>query len=74
MNRSGVALALETQAALHDGEGIRTPAVSMPCWGRPRHSSGEYRESVLPPGMPAVSVEAGVSQGLAPLGPRVRGA
>jgi transketolase len=37
--------------------------VSLPCWSRFDAQDAAYRESVLPPGVPTVSVEAGVTLG-----------
>jgi transketolase len=37
--------------------------VSMPCWELFEEQDSSYRESVLPPGVPTVSVEAGVTLG-----------
>jgi transketolase len=59
---SEVAVALDGQARLAS-ERTRARVVSMPSWelfdGQPQ----AYRRAVLPPGVPAVAVEAGVSQG-----------
>jgi transketolase len=59
---SEVAVALDAQARLAS-ERTRARVVSMPSWelfdGQPQ----AYRRAVLPPGVPAVAVEAGVSQG-----------
>ncbi len=60
---SEVSLALEAQQTL-ESEGIATRVVSMPCveWFDAQDQS--YRDSVLPPSVPArVSVEAGIAQG-----------
>jgi transketolase len=46
------------------GEGIRARVVSMPCWETFAAQPAEYRDAVLPPGVPSrVSVEAGASLG-----------
>ena len=46
------------------GEGIAARAVSMPCWELFDEQPREYRESVLPPSVPArLAVEAGSPQG-----------
>jgi len=59
---SEVAVALEAQALLaHEGIGARV--VSMPSWELYEAQDAEYRRAVLPPGVPAVSLEAGVAQG-----------
>jgi transketolase len=46
-----------------DGDGIRARVVSMPSWELFAAQDEAYRDSVLPPGLPSVSVEAGISQG-----------
>ncbi len=53
--------AAETLAA----DGIWARVVSLPCWERFESQDGAYRASVLPPDIPTVSVEAGVSFGWA---------
>ncbi|MDP9189862.1 MAG: transketolase, partial [Actinomycetota bacterium] len=59
---SEVSVALEAQEQLaSDGVGVRV--VSMPCVELFAAQSEDYRREVLPPGKPAVSVEAGVSFG-----------
>jgi transketolase len=63
---SEVAVALEARALLAR-DGIVVRVVSMPSRERFAAQSAEYRRSVLPPGVPAVSIEAGVAQGWAPL-------
>ena len=55
-----VAIAAAEQLA---GDGIAARVVSMPCWELFAAQDDEYRASVLPPGLPAVAVEAGVGQG-----------
>jgi len=46
------------------GQGIAARAVSMPCWALFDAQPPEYRESVLPPAVPArLAVEAGSPQG-----------
>lgn len=46
------------------GEGVAARAVSMPCWSLFDEQPQEYRDSVLPPSVPArLAVEAGASQG-----------
>jgi transketolase len=60
---SEVSLALSAQEKLV-GQGIRTRVVSMPSWELFLEQTQEYRDSVLPPDVPAkISIEAGVSQG-----------
>jgi transketolase len=44
-------------------EGVRARVVSMPSWELFEAQDDGYRDSVLPPGLPSVAVEAGVSQG-----------
>jgi transketolase len=55
---SEVGLALEAQRLLA-GEGIAARVVSMPCTSRFDRQSQAWREAVLPPGLPALAVEAG---------------
>lgn len=59
---SEVALALETQVAL-EAQGMRARVVSMVCVELFAEQVAEYREAVVPQGVPVVSVEAGVTQG-----------
>ncbi|MCW5939721.1 MAG: transketolase [Fimbriimonadaceae bacterium] len=59
---SEVALAVEAGEML-DREDIPTRVVSMPSWFLFEKQSAEYRASVLPPGVPTVSVEAGATLG-----------
>src|SRR3569833_259206 len=42
-----------------DGEGIRARVVSMPSWEVYDEQSNEYKQSVLPDGVPKLAVEAG---------------
>jgi transketolase len=44
-------------------DGISTRVVSMPSWELFADQSDEYREQVLPPGVPTLAVEAGTSLG-----------
>ncbi len=55
-----LALAARTQLA---GNGIRARVVSMPCWEIFDAQDADYRESVLPDGVPTVAVEAAVELG-----------
>jgi transketolase len=55
-----VAVAAAEQLAA-DGRSVRV--VSLPCWSRFDAQDAAYRESVLPAGVPTVSVEAGVTLG-----------
>jgi transketolase len=57
-----VAVALEAAGILAE-EGRSVQVVSLPCWSRFDAQDAAYRESVLPPGVPTVSVEAGVTIG-----------
>jgi transketolase len=59
---SEVALAMEAAKALGD-KGRRLRVVSMPCTSLFDAQSQEYRDSVLPPGVPRVAIEAGVPDG-----------
>jgi transketolase len=59
---SEVALAMGARAALA-GEGIRVRVVSMPCTSVFDAQDREWRDDVLPPGVPRVAVEAGVTGG-----------
>ncbi|HET9720885.1 MAG TPA: transketolase [Solirubrobacteraceae bacterium] len=56
----GVALAAKRQLA---GSGHRVRVVSMPSWELFDSQPEAYRRAVLMPGIPTVSVEAGVAQG-----------
>jgi transketolase len=55
---SEVHLALEARDAL-DAEGVKARVVSMPCVEVFAGQSDEYRDSVLPEGIPIVAIEAG---------------
>jgi transketolase len=59
---SEVAVALEARPLLARDE-IHARVVSMPSWELFDAQDEDYRESVIPPGIPAVAVEAGVTQG-----------
>ncbi len=54
--RAGRARALEA-------DGIQARVVSMPCWELFAAQDASWREAVLPPGVPRVAVEAGVTLG-----------
>jgi transketolase len=41
-----------------EGEGIATRVVSMPCWELFDEQDASYRNTVLPPAVPVLSVEA----------------
>jgi transketolase len=47
------------------GEGVGARVVSLPSWELFAAQDAAYREEVLPPGLPKVSVEAGIAMGWA---------
>ncbi len=57
-----VAVAVEAASRLRD-EGVAVSVVSMPCWERFEAQPEDYRNEVFVPGVPVVSVEAGVTTG-----------
>ena len=59
---SEVSLALEARGALST-QGIEASVVSMPSWELFDEQSVTYRASVLPSGVPRISIEAGVTMG-----------
>ncbi|MGC2359097.1 MAG: transketolase [Thermoplasmata archaeon] len=59
---SEVPLVLEARQRLA-AEGTHTRVVSFPSWRLFEAQSAAYRDSVLPPGIPRISVEAGVTLG-----------
>ncbi|HTW39525.1 MAG TPA: transketolase [Thermoplasmata archaeon] len=59
---SEVSVALDAQKMLAE-RGIRARVVSLPCWRVFDEQSVAYRDSVLLPGVPKVSVEAGATLG-----------
>ncbi len=59
---SEVDLALKTQTALEE-EGVQARVVSMPCVELFQTQDAAYQESVLPAGIPRVSIEAGITFG-----------
>lgn len=59
---SEVAVALEAAESLA-ADGVAVRVVAMPSWELFAAQSAEYRESVLPAGVPKVSIEAGISMG-----------
>ena len=59
---SEVALCIESRTALAE-RGIDAAVVSMPSWDAFAARDAAYRDSVLPPGVPRVSVEAGSTFG-----------
>jgi len=50
-------------ADLLGSDGVRARVVSMPSWELFAGQEDGYRDAILPPGLPSVAVEAGVSQG-----------
>jgi transketolase len=46
-----------------EAEGIGTRVVSMPSWELFDQQDDDYREEVLPPELPSVSIEAGIAMG-----------
>jgi transketolase len=59
---SEVSLTLDAQTTLA-ARGIRARVVSLPCWSLFDAQSDAYRGSVIPEGIPAVSIEAGSTLG-----------
>jgi transketolase len=59
---SEVAVALDAAARLAD-DGVDARVVSLPSWDRFDAEGIDYRESLLPPGVPVLSVEAGTTFG-----------
>jgi transketolase len=57
-----VAVALAARELLAE-EGIPVVVVSMPSWELFAAQDRDYRRAVLPPELPTVAIEAGVSQG-----------
>ncbi len=57
---SEVPVAIAAQKTL-TGEGISARVVSMPCWELFDAQPAEYQAAVLPPGVPCLAVEAGVT-------------
>jgi transketolase len=61
---TGSEVALATDAAsILDGRGISARVVSMPSTDLFQQAPREIRDSIVPPGVPVVAVEAGVSFG-----------
>ncbi len=68
---SEVQLALAAREKL-ETQGIRARVVSLPCWNLFDAQPIEYREAVLPPDVPMLAIEAGVSLGWRPyVGPGI---
>jgi transketolase len=61
---SEVALCVEAAEVL-GGDGIAARVVSFPSWDRFERQDDEYQRSVLPPGIPVLSVEAATTFGWA---------
>ena len=61
---SEVSICVEAAEQLEAG-GVKAQVVSLPCWELFGLQSDDYRASVLPDGVPTLSVEAGVTLGWA---------
>ncbi len=59
---SELSLCVEAAAVL-TGQGVATRVVSMPCWNAFEARSLDEQDEVLPPELPTVSVEAGITLG-----------
>jgi len=59
---SELSVALDGQRGLRE-RGVRARVVSLPCWDLFDAQSEAYRRSVLPDGIPRVSIEAGATLG-----------
>jgi transketolase len=60
---SEVELCLRAAARLEAEHDVRVRVVSMPCWELFAEQDADYRDAVLPPDVPRVAVEAGVTFG-----------
>jgi transketolase len=68
---SEVQLAIAAREKLED-QGIRARVVSLPCWNLFDKQPDEYKEAVLPSGVPMLAIEAGTSLGWRPyVGPGI---
>jgi transketolase len=68
---SEVQLALAAREKL-ETQGVRARVVSLPCWNLFDAQPVEYKEAVLPPNVPMLAIEAGVSLGWRPyVGPGI---
>ena len=68
---SEVQLALAALEKL-EAQGVKVRVVSLPCWNLFDAQPIEYREAVLPPEVPMLAIEAGVSLGWQPyVGPGI---
>jgi transketolase len=59
---SEVALAMSAAAAL-DSQGVPVRVISAPCWERFEQLPASDREAVVLPGVPVITVEAGLTLG-----------
>jgi transketolase len=59
---SEVSVCVDAADALAD-DGVRARVVSLPCWSRFEAQPDDYRASVLPDGLPVLSVEAATTFG-----------
>ena len=59
---SEVEICLKASEILHD-QGIKVRLVSMPSWELFEEQPEKYRHSILPKGVPVLSVEAGITMG-----------
>ena len=68
---SELQLAIAARERLEE-QGIRARVVSLPCWNLFDKQPDEYKETVLPPGIPMLAIEAGTSLGWRPyVGPGI---
>ena len=68
---SEIQLALAARKNL-EAQGVRARVVSLPCWNLFDAQPVEYKEAVLPPNVPMLAIEAGVSLGWRPyVGPGI---
>jgi len=68
---SEVQLAVGAREKLEE-QGVRARLVSLPCWNLFDTQPDEYKEAVLPPGVPMLAIEAGTSLGWRPyVGPGI---
>jgi transketolase len=68
---SEVQLAIAAREQL-ETQGVRARVVSLPCWNLFDKQPSAYKEAVLPPDVPVLAIEAGVSLGWRPyVGPGI---
>jgi transketolase len=68
---SEVHLALAAREEL-EARGVKARVVSLPCWNLFDAQPADYRQAVLPPDLPMLAIEAGVSLGWRPyVGPGI---